>query len=644
MKRLSVIAPMQKRRTVIRRLYRLGCVELERQENPPEALTLQLEDTNAEKDRQTLDQALSVLSRVAPAKKSILAPRREVEEHTLFESGRKAQAVGRAREILSLWERYEAAKNVIAHLEAQEMALEPWRGLAVPLSFAGTEHTSFICGVLPVQTAFETAADALNLLPAELTRIGADAEQTYCTLLCHHNAEEEALFALKPLGFTKMAFREQNTPTEELDHLRAQITAEQNTMEESRRAVAALTAERPLLEDISDALEGETGCDRLLSESPRTKKTVYLLGWVPEKTVKAVGQTLEEIGCAWECREPAEDEAPPTLMESGPISSPFRAITTMYGTPEYGSIVDPNPIMAPFYAIFFGFMMCDAAYGILIFLACLLALKKMKPTGEMRSLLKVFMYCGITTFIAGVLTGGWFADAIPAFTGTFLSREITIEPRWFDPLEEPMRMLIFSMVLGALQIVIGMAMSAYRQIKKGDIKGAFLDTGSWYMIFLGLGLLAGGKLSSLPDGFATAGAVLAITGALLVVGFSARDAKGGGRIGGGLYNLYGISGYVSDIFSYSRIMALGLSGTVVGQVVNKMGIMGGRSIFGFLLFIFAFTVGHAFNISVSVLGAYVHSCRLQYIEFFGKFFASGGRAFRPLFIKTRYVNIIREEQ
>jgi V/A-type H+-transporting ATPase subunit I len=643
MKRLSVIVPKSGRRAVIRQLYGLGCVELEKQETPPESLKLEPENTHAERDRQTLEQALSVLSRVAPVKKPLLAPRRAVGEVQLFDGERAARAVKRADEILKLWGSREEALTRGARLRAQAQTLAPWKGLDAPLGFTGTAHTDFLCGVLPAQADVTAAQTALAGLAAELIPVGSDREQHYCALICHRSADELALDALKPFGFTRMSFRESGTPETELQALERQTAQAEKDAAAAEQAIAALAEDRPLLEDASDALTRESGCDQVLSESPQTGRTVFLLGWVPAKAEKAVGEALTRLGCAWECREPAEGEAPPTAMDNGPMVSAFGSITSMYGTPAYGSVIDPNPMMTPFYIVFFGFIMGDAAYGIIMFLGCLLALKKMKPQGGMKDLLTVFMYCGISTTVAGALTGGWFADAVKAFSGTFLSHEVSIPPIWFDPLQNPVKMLAFALVLGAIQMVTAMGLSAWRQIKQGDPLGAFFDTGSWYMLFAGLGLFAAGKLGALPAGLGAVGKWLAIAGAALVVATAGRAKKGLGRITGGLGALYGISGYMSDLLSYSRIMALGLSGSVVGQVFNKMGTMGGRSILGLLLFLVAFVVGHAFNLAISILGAYVHTTRLQYIEFFGRFFQDGGRAFKPLFNKTKYVDVIREE-
>ena len=643
MKRLSVIAPRTQRRAVIRQLYGLGCVELEKQETPPERLTLEPENTNAERDRQTLEQALSILARVAPAKKSMFTPRRAVNEAALFDAAQAAAALKTAGLILTLWERHEGAKGRISRCQTQMLSLAPWRALDVPLGFTGTAHTDYIFGVMPVRMNFTEAQTALAGLPAELALAGSDKEQHYCALLCHSSADEQAIEALKPYGFTRMSFSEQSTAETELKALDDQIAAAKQEMADTEREAAALAEHRALLENASDALTREAGCDRVLSESPQTQRTVYLLGWVPAKAEKTVGAALDELGCAWECRDPAEGEQPPTAMDNGPVVGAFGSVTAMYGTPAYGSVIDPNPMMTPFYIVFFGFIMGDAAYGILMFLGCWLALKKMKPQGGTKSLLTIFKYCGLSTILAGALTGGWFADAVKVFSETFLGKSYSIPPLWFDPLQDPVKMLIFALVLGIIQMFTGMALSAWRQIKQGDILGAFFDTGSWYLLFIGIGLFAGGALGGLPAVLGTVGMYVAIGGALLIVCTAGRAKKGLGKVTSGLGALYGITGYLSDLLSYSRIMALGLSGAVVGQVFNKMGTMGGRSIVGVVVFILAFVIGHVFNLVISLLGAYVHTTRLQYIEFFGRFFEDGGRAFNPLFNKTKYVDVIREE-
>ncbi len=470
----------------------------------------------------------------------------------------------------------------------------------------------------------------------QLWQIGADREQQYVSLLFYYLDEEAVMGCLKSRGFSRANFPGvSGTPLEEIALAEGRIKQYEQTIVDAQKDIATFTQHRALLEEGYDAYAQEAGQDAVLSQIGYTGKTAVLYGWVPQEAEQSVAEALDKHGCAYSFTEPQEDDDVPTATKNGPLSHPFGAVTEMYGMPAYNSIVDPNPLMMPFYVVFFGFIMADAAYGLLMMLGCGLVLKLAKPTGTMKQMMGLFFYCGISTFIAGALTGGWFADGVYVFTETFFGNGVSIPPIWFNPLEEPMTMLVFSLALGAVQILTGMAISAYRQIKRGHALDAFFDVGSWYMVFIGAGLYVGLGVG--------VGLYVALAGVALLLLTGGRDQKGLGKVTGGLGKIYGVTGYLSDLLSYSRIMALGLSGAVVGQVFNKMGAMGGGGIVGLLLFIVVFAIGHSFNIAISLLGAYVHTSRLQYIEFFGRFYEGGGRPFRPLVSKTKYVDIIKED-
>ena len=408
----------------------------------------------------------------------------------------------------------------------------------------------------------------------------------------------------------------------------------QKQMAEKEEKIRSLGDSRQSIEESLDAGAQELQQDGWLSELNNTEKTSIFSGWIPAHAEIKVAETLERLECAYEISDPEEGDRPPTAVKNGRFAEPFEMVTEMYGMPEYGSVIDPNPVMALFYIIFFSFIMGDAAYGILMVIGCLLGLKLMKPKGNMKKMLTMFLYCGIGSIIAGILTGGWFGDAVTAFSGAFLAKEVTIPALWFDPLKNPIQMLIFSMALGVIQILFGMGVSGWRMIKQGDVWGAVFDIGSWYIAFAGLGIYL--------TGFAP-GLYIMFAGVLTLLLTGGRHKKGFGRITGGLGSLYAVIGYAADVLSYSRIMAMGLSGAVVAQVFNKIGAMAGGSWWGIIIFVIAFLIGHTFNIAIGMLGAYVHTSRLQYIEFFGKFYQGGGKLFQPLANRTKYVEIVRED-
>ncbi|MBQ4539536.1 MAG: hypothetical protein II995_08025 [Oscillospiraceae bacterium] len=636
MKRLTAVLPAEERRNVLRRLSRLGCVELERASPELLASSVVLRKTEEESDaadiKAKLVTALEEIKRQAPQKTPFFAARPTVTEQQLFDEAALDKAVKAAEQIEKLIAEAENALAQAANNEAKIAALNPWKPMEQPLDYEGSENTAFVMGVIP-------SAVEIDPLIAELTEqtpaahfelIASDNEQHYVTLLAHKQQYQTALSLLRSKGFAAASFKgSANTPEEETELLTAERKQLLQKAEEARAKIAEYS---PMRQDIAAAIDAYTQKalqDSLLSSAARTEKTVLLTGWVPQDAEKPVAELLEQLGCGYELRDPEEGEEPPTAYRNNKFTDPFLAVTDMYGTAAYGSVIDPNPLMSFFYFVFFGFIMADAMYGLLMFFGCWFYLKKKRPAGTMQRMIKLFMYCGVSTFVAGVLTGGWFADLATAVSGG----KFVIPALWFEPLADPMKMLIFSLGLGAVQIVIGMGLSAWRSIKQGQLMDAVLDVGSWYIVFIGIGLFALGV---------PVGGYLMGLGLLLLLLTGGRKNKGLGKITGGLGKIYNITGFLSDLLSYSRIMALGLSGAVVGQVVNKIATMA-TGIPGVILFIAVFIFGHIFNLAIGLLGAYVHTSRLQYIEFFGRFFEGGGRQFKPLENNTKYVEIIKED-
>ena len=278
--------------------------------------------------------------------------------------------------------------------------------------------------------------------------------------------------------------------------------------------------------------------------------------------------------------------------------------------------------------------MADVGYGILISLGGYLLLKKARPQGAIRQMARIAVQCGVSTIFWGIMFGSYFGNLITAFTGSMLGHPITINPVLFDPLTNPMPLFILSLVFGVIQIFLGLGINGYMLIKQGDVKGAIFDVGFWF-------LLLGGLVVCILN--VQVGLSISALGVLGVLLFAGREHKSPiRRLVGGLGSLYSVTGYLSDVLSYSRLLALSLATAVIAQVMNTMGTLGGNTVLGWILFISLFIVGHLFNLAINILGTFVHTSRLQYIEFFGKFFQSGGRKFSPLYNKTKYVEVIKE--
>jgi len=330
-----------------------------------------------------------------------------------------------------------------------------------------------------------------------------------------------------------------------------------------------------------------------------------------------------------EIRKPEEDEETPVLLDNPRLVQPFEAITEMYSLPN-SKEVDPNTLMAPFYFIFFGMMVSDAGYGLLMSIITGILLIKYKFEGLLDKLLRLLFLGGISTFIWGALFGGWFGDIVSAVT----SGRYSIPPLWFNPMNNPMKLLICSLILGAIHLFVAMGIQGYKKIKEGKILDAIFDTGFWYIFLIGLGLLLLGGTAG------TIGKYMAITGAVLLVLTQGRSEKNIiKKFTKGVLSLYDAVGFMSDVLSYSRLLALGLATGVIASVINAMGTLIGFNPLGIIVLIIVFIVGHVFNLVINALGAYVHASRLQYVEFFGKFFEGGGKAYKPFKVNTKYINI-----
>jgi len=370
-----------------------------------------------------------------------------------------------------------------------------------------------------------------------------------------------------------------------------------------------------------------------------TKRTFTLEGWVPESCQEAAAKTLEKHGCCYAFRDPKEDENVPVLTENSGLVDPFEAITEMYSLPDYRG-VDPTKYFAFFYAMFFGIMLSDAGYGIVIAIACFVVLHRYALEGMTYRMIKMFFYCGLSTVFCGALFGGWFGDFFQVAARVMFGKEITIPALWFNPIEDPTKLLIWSLIFGVIHLFLGMGIKASMLIKRGQWKDAVFDIFSWYMVIGGAAMWLAG--SSISQALVKPGMYIAVLGAAILLLTGGRNNKGIGKITGGLSSLYNITSYISDILSYSRLLALGLATGVIANVVNTMGSLKGSGLAGTIILLIVFAFGHTFNLAINALGAFVHSSRLQYIEFFGKFYEDGGYEFDPLRKNTKYVRVVED--
>ena len=331
------------------------------------------------------------------------------------------------------------------------------------------------------------------------------------------------------------------------------------------------------------------------------------------------------------------------MLENSGFSAPVEGITKMYAMPSKRD-VDPTPVMSFFYYLFFGMMLSDAGYGVLMVIGTTIALKKFNLESAMKKTLTMFRNCGISTIIWGALFGSWFGDIVQVVGREFFHKEIGSIALWFQPLDDPIKLLLYSFALGILHLFLGVAVSFKMAWNEGRKLDAFMDTVPIYLTILGVAPLAAGILTSVPAILKTIGTYMLIAGVVLLVLTSGRSSKSIlGKFFGGLYALYNTAtGYLSDILSYSRLLALGLATGSIAGVINLIGTMPQNMAVKTVLLVVVFIMGHTANLAINLLGAYVHTDRLQFVELFSKFYTGGGREFSPLAVNTKYIKFKEE--
>lgn len=637
MKRLRMVAMTSDRDALLRKLQHMGCVEIIQPEaGPDDPLWEVLIKPGtaglaaAHEEKTGAERALEVLKRYAPVKSSLLSPKPGVKEDDLFNAERAQKARDAVKEVNDLDRRLAAIHAEENKLAAQKAALAPWLNLDLPLETGSTQQVAIQLGTLPASVPMGQAEGEVQAASqlAELTEVSSDRDSRYCTLVCHASEGEAVLEVLKALGWSRANLREWTGTAAEnsarLDREMEALKAETASIEEKLSGMGELNASLRQLSDLAGAdASREESRARLLD----TKQTFLLEGWVPAECWPALERELAAYPCAAEVADPSPEDYPqvPVKLKNNKLTKPLNMVTEMYSLPAYGTL-DPNPLMAPFFILFYGIMMADMGYGLLMMLAGAVILKKKKPGGTFGHLCGLLVLCGVTTFIMGALTGGFFGDFLTQVVKLTTGGDFTL-PALFTPLEDTMMILVGAMCLGFVQIITGMAISFVSKLKNGQVLDAVFEEVTWWVVFAGLGLMI---LGVTPI-------VLAIGGVMVVAGPVIQN-QGFGKVTGIFGSLYNhVTGYFGDILSYSRLMALMLAGSVIAQVFNTLGAIPGNLII-FLIISFA---GNMLNFALNLLGCYVHDLRLQCLEYFGKFYQDGGRPFRPLDFNTKYYDVVK---
>lgn len=666
MARINIYGLKRERKPVLETLQRIGAVdvcefaETEGFEHPDTYASV----ARFHKAMADAGSALDILEKYCPEKKSPFA----VLEGKKAISGRQYALLAERRdgimnvaaEILKLEKSVSDFKAEKLRLETNIEALVPWEPLPVPLNYKGTKKAAAFIGVFPEPKTAEELLDEFDAVcvrqeceelkgSIHLETVSVGTAQTCAFVLSAAASAADTEEILRHMGFSSPSVSCDEVPHTKILEMKKSIEAAENGIRDAEKKITEYGASRDDLKFITDYFAMRIDKYNVIAQLGQSKNTFALTGFIPQRDVEAAEKKLsEKYSVAFES-EAAEEGDAPVLLDNNAFAAPLEGVLETFSLPGKGE-VDPTAAMALFYYFLFGLMLSDAAYGIIMVLVCGIALWRFpRMESGMKKSLKMFLYCGISTTFWGIMFGGYFGDAIQVISKTFFGKEIVVKPVWFSPLNEPMRMLMFSLAVGIVHLFAGLGMKLYTLIRDKNYKDALYDVIFWYMLVGGaivymlsvqMFIDMSGLGFILPASVGRAAATVAVLGAVgiaLTGGRSSRNPLK--RLAKGLYELYNVTGYLSDILSYSRLLALGLATGVIANVFNKMGSMMGGGVLGAVLFAVIFILGHTLNIGINLLGAYVHTNRLQFVEFFGKFYEGGGIKYNPFRAKTGYYEI-----
>ena len=554
-------------------------------------------------------------------------------------------------EILRLDKEQTEAKADVPRITTQIEALTPWSTLEYPLSFAGTKKTAAFIGTFPERITEAEIAEALaknapEVDAIDISIITAEDNLTSVFISCLKSDKNAIDDALRRMNFQRPPVSDM-VPAAQIEAYEKERAAALEKIDSTKERIASYADKRDDIKFISDYFNMRAAKYEVLGTLEQSKRIFVVEGYVPAQDAEALENDLmSRYELAIEMSDPDPSEDVPVLLKNGPFAGPMEGVIESYSMPGRGEL-DPTTPVACFYYILFGMMLSDFAYGAVMSIATFTLIKKMKNMEQsMRKTLTMFFYCGIGTMLSGVLFGSYFGDAPTVIAKTFFGKDLAI-PKVIDPLSQPMKMLVLCFAIGIIHLFAGLIINFYTAMKTKRYVDAISDSILWLLLVAGLILfglttdMVTGMfgLSKISPAAGNAGKIMAIIGAIGIILMDGRESKNWfKRTLKGLYGLYGVTSYLSDLLSYSRLLALGLATSVISSVFNQMGSMvAGTPVIGVVFFILIFLVGHVLNLAINALGAYVHANRLQYVEFFSKFYSGGGRKFTPFSINTKYI-------
>ena len=670
MKYVEIAAPVEESKKIFDFLQVKSVIELHETEQIDGISLLQTAPTvmQINKYSNTAETALKILNKYSPQKGSLLDALKPLPEMSVSDYLAKSDDADKilsvCYDICSCEKAIAEAKTAIVRAESSRETLEPWLPLDVSMKYQGTETTAAFIGTLPADYTAETLTTALiPLLDGEdrfeCEIISRSKDRSCVFTLCHRECSEKFLAALRTLGFAYPADPTTHPPRVRYEEHGKDIEKFKGIIEENENQIKKCGPERENIKFLIDYLSIRLEKYETLNKISTSDTVVILTGYVPENEVDSLTAQLDEkFTVAYSVTEPDEDADVPVMVENKPIVAAVEPITNLYSPPGKDDI-DPNPVMAGFYYLLFGIMLSDAGYGLLMVIGTSIAKFKFKVQGKLKKTVDMYFWCGLATVFWGALFGSWFGDIFDVVAenffgvadgqlGTIINNALGFNlfkdglALWFQPVNDPMKLMRFSFLFGIIHLFAGLIASFVKMWKMNNKVGAFCDVIPVMLLITGIVPMGAEMLQvTVNPTLKSVGLYMAAVGAVLIVLTSGRSSKNIiGKLGLGLYGLYNAaSGWLSDILSYSRLLALGLCTGVIASVVNTLGCIPENHVLKAIMLIVVFIFGHAVNMAINVIGTYVHTNRLQYVEFFAKFYEGGGRSFTPLKTNTKYFKV-----
>lgn len=683
MKRIELLAMLSDSKAILDLIQQSGCVEvldIEEESNDFYKLSMSTSVNQFDKFKGVATQALETLNQYAPKDGGLLdsfAPRPDMTVTDFYKKAQDADAIlSKCYSINALYKEIQDAKTEIIRAQTSIDQVMPWANLDIPSSYKGTQYTTCFVGSIgePITGADINAklAEAVPEIDFKVETVLEDKNQTCLVAICHNENAKDFEQALRSIGFVTPSDPTKHEPAVRIKRLEAQIEKCNEKIAENEEKIKTYAEFRGDMEFLVDYFTLRTDKYEALDKISMSDNIFVLTGYVPEIYVEGLTKKLESLfDVAISITDPdPETEEIPVLLDNGSIGQTMESITEMYALPTHND-VDPNKAMAVFYYLLFGLMLGDAGYGILMVIACLIVKFKFRLEPKKAATVNYGLLCGIGTTFWGIVLNGWFGD-LPAYLSNGLKMGGTnpmSKLSFFEAMETSEATVVFLMIclmIGIIHLVYGLCINIYNMWKHGNKFEAIVENLPMILIFIGFLPLIDSQISGVAlrayatdptvthgaiQGFCralvvffdtcskplllvlAAGAALTVLAPVLIaIKNKQKFGKVAGGFGAGLYALYNAaSGALGDILSYARLLALGLCTGIIASVINQLAAMPGNPI----LFVIIFVFGHVVNMAINLIGTYVHTNRLQYVELYAKFYEGGGRPFEPLSVKSK---------